>query len=152
MVFFKKRSIRSKPRSQFVRKKAFNGAAATTTKVYAKPNLVRFRPSRKTYWKNRSIKNSLVKFSESKLLSLDSFTQDKPNENSPGSLGQKWNTVLGGGVPATWTGFIDQSLGGISYTKGIDQNNRIGDYMYLRHSTLQYLIEMDSGVNDPFRS
>lgn len=147
MVFFKKRSIRSKPRSRFVRKKTLS---ALTTRSYPKPNLVRFRASRKTYWKNRSIKNTLNRFSESKLLSLDSFTNEKPTEVTPGSIGYKWNTVLGGGQPGTWTGFIDQSLGGVSYTKGIDQDQRIGDYMYLRHTTLQYMIEMDSGLNNPF--
>lgn len=119
-------------------------------KYYRKPNLTRFRASRRTYYRNRYTKSLMNSLSESKLLSLDSFTQAAPNETSPGSLSYKWNTVLGGGQPLTWTGFLDASLGGVSFAKGIDEDQRIGNYMFLKHTTLQYLIEMDSGVNDPF--
>lgn len=133
-------------------KKAIKAKAKKTpmTKKSSKPGgLVRFSPSRKTYYKNKMVKNLLNTFGETKLLGVQPVTQANPQVIQAGALGYKYISVLGSGVPPTWTG-VDHSLGSIEFAKGIDSRNRIGDYLFLKRTNLTFRIECTPGINDPY--
>ena len=129
------------------------GTVTIKTSSKKKPNLTRFRPSRKTYRKQQVTKKMMLAVSESKLLGVQPVTQVQGTvinpAASPASLAYKYISVLGSGVPPTWNG-VNHSLGGVEFIKGIDSRQRIGDYLFLRNTTLTVRIEMIPGVDDPY--
>lgn len=139
MVLPTRRTIRNKKRFPVKKKVAFK----------ATKGLVRFRPSRARTLQNIATKNVLKNISESKLSAITPTTEAVPSAIQTGAQAYKYVSVLGVGVPSTWSG-INHSLGGVSFPVGTGPNNRVGQYVYLRKTTIQMSIEATLPVDNPF--
>lgn len=103
---------------------------------------LRTRVNRKRIRKGKKITQMLVPYAESKLSGVSSLNEAVPSSIQLGSQVYKYTFVLGNISPSSWSGF--NALGGFSFSQGVDIASRIGNYMYLKNTTLNLSIHMNS--------
>lgn len=106
----------------------------------------RFNNSRKRYSKSRTI-NSFIRntIGETKLLPLTDVKELQPIPIYTGAGAYMANFNIGT-TPVGWTSY--NSIGGDQIIQGNASNERIGNYVYLRQSTLNIIIDMQNNIEN----
>ena len=109
----------------------------------------RFAVSRTTYTKTKALASALSTLAETKLLPVTQINEAGGNPIQPGAQVYYWAGVMNN-VPSGWdTNLID--LQGIQHTKGVDANQRDGNYVYFKktHITMQVDLNQSSNAYPP---
>lgn len=106
-----------------------------------KMKLARTNPSYTRAKVNNMIYNTLKKFSETKTIPVLRYDQEGPLEIQVNNPAFWSGYVLGGAVPAVWTGAWNP-LSGIATTQGDSSFRRDGNYVYLNKTHLTFQLNM----------
>lgn len=113
-------------------------------KYVRKPSRLRY--SRRTFRRSSAISRALRANAETKLRGVDPLDEAVPVPIQVGALVYKYTFCLGHNAPAAWTGY--QPLGGFEYDQGAGNNERVGRYMYLDHTTINMSIHMNGDLRN----
>ena len=94
---------------------------------------------------NRMIARQLQNFSETKVLGLNTFTEQGPSPIQPLAQTTYYGMVLGG-QPATWSGAWTD-LAGMPINQGTGSQQHVGEYVYLKKSTLNCIVDMNTDTS-----
>lgn len=92
---------------------------------------------------NRLITKQLKNVVETKVHGMITFTEQVPNSPVVGAQGQVAYFCIGDSAPSAWTGTWN-ALGSIPDTVGTGSQHRISDYVFLKKSTLNMSIDMNT--------
>lgn len=98
----------------------------------------RMRVNKQRYFINKQIGSMLSKFSETKIIACKNQDQITPVAIQTGA--QAYFTAFNIGLNPTDSNF--NPIGGIQITQGVDADNRVGDYVYLRKTHITLKVEM----------
>ncbi len=118
-------------------------------KGYAR-GLARFAYSRKRLASGISMSNMLNTIAETKLLALNRQQQQSPAEINSGSKAF-YKAFVVGAKPGSWTGTYN-ALGGVTIMKGVDSNQREGNYVFMQKTHISLNIDtsyQSSGYRPP---
>lgn len=122
---------------------SYRKRTATKKKSYGRKRTVRslpprFRASKQRYYINKQINTMLNRYSENKLIACADSNQLAPTAIQTGA--QAYFVAYNIGISPTFTG--SYILNGIRILQGVDQQSRIGDYIYLQKTHLSIKLEM----------
>lgn len=121
-----------------IKKKSFYGKRTYRKRSSVGSMPARLRSNKTKYTINRMISKQLNKFCENKLVPCNDFNQVTPAPIQTGA--QAYFTAFNIGVSPTFTG--SRSLDGIFIEQGTESRKRIGDYIYLMKTHLNFKLEM----------
>lgn len=134
------------PRRRYPKKPTTPGRRRRFPIRRKKPMVSRYTPSlRNKLSLNRMIARKLNNFSETKVLGMNSGSEVVPLAIQVGAQTLYHGTVLGG-VPSSWSGTWDD-LAGIPTVQGTGPQQLVGDYVYLKKSTLNYIVDMNTDTS-----
>lgn len=139
-------AIPRKPRTtRYVRSGDKGIRSSYPTKVSTGRMPLRTRSGRKTIRKNKRVSKMLTPYAESKLSGVSSLNEASPSSIALGAQAYKYTFCLGNFTPGTWGGF--GALGGFAYPQGVDITSRVGNYMYLKNTTLNLSVHMNQTID-----
>ena len=103
----------------------------------------RLRYSRSTFRRSSALTRALKTVTETKLRGFVELNEEASTPTQLGSQAYSWNGVTGVSAPTTWGGGWTP-LEGFNYPQGAGNNQRVGRYMYLDHSTMRWRVDMNS--------
>lgn len=135
--------IPRKPRTtRYVRSGNKGIRSAYPTKVSTGRLPLRTRVGVRNVRKNKKISRMMNTYAETKLSALTQLNEANPVPIQPGSLPYKATYVLGTTQPSGWTGF--NPLGGFAFPQGTGVTDRVGNYMYLKNTTINMRVDMNA--------
>jgi len=105
----------------------------------------RLRDSRTKYKKSKSLARTLNAISENKIMPINDVNEATPSAIQLGAIAYEKMFVMNA-VPAGWPG-TTTSLGGIQIAQGVDNGQRVGNYVYLKKTHLT--LEVEAQPADP---
>lgn len=129
------------------KKLAAKGRAIRGRRRRAPP--ARFNFSKKRYNSNKALSKKASQMSETKLIACTQFEEKAPKAIQTGAIAY-YSSYIMTNVPPGWDGNFN-NLGGIATAQGTGGNNRVGDYIYLKKSHVNFQIDINetSGFTAP---
>ena len=101
----------------------------------------RFNFSKKRFVKNKALSAMASKMSETKLIPCQAFEEIVPKPIQTGAIAY-YSSYIMTSLPTGWDGQFNQ-LGGIGTIQGLESDDRIGDYIYLKKTHLNFQIDVN---------
>lgn len=120
-----------------------------------RPPQARFNVSKKQYSMNKAISRAMSRMSETKLIACNNINGGAANGTPYKSIGSgtsptayTWSGILQS-IPLNWDASAN-NLGGITIAEGTGSNQRIGNYVYLKKTHLNFQVDaLMSTENQP---